>query len=121
MRNRPALTLADVKRILAAAEAEGIRNKWNVAIAVLDDGGHLLGFHRLDGATPANAEIAVWTPCPGAERSRLAGSRPLATGVQPCRLLTADSRIRGGRCLVHSACARCLEYARAPRVCYTNS
>jgi len=59
MRNRPALTLADVKRILAAAEAEGIRNKWNVAIAVLDDGGHLLGFHRMDGATPANAEIAV--------------------------------------------------------------
>ncbi len=59
MRNRPALTLADVKRILAAAEAEGLRNKWNVAIAVLDDGGHLLGFHRMDGATPANAEIAV--------------------------------------------------------------
>jgi len=59
MRNRPALTLADVKRLLAAAEAEGLRNKWNVAIAVLDDGGHLLGFQRMDGATPANAEIAV--------------------------------------------------------------
>jgi uncharacterized protein GlcG (DUF336 family) len=59
MRNRPALTLADVKRMLGAAEAEGARNKWNVAIAVLDDGGHLLGFHRMDGATPANAEIAV--------------------------------------------------------------
>ena len=59
MRNRPALTLADVKRLLAAAEAEGLRSKWNVAIAVLDDGGHLLGFQRMDGATPANAEIAV--------------------------------------------------------------
>jgi glc operon protein GlcG len=59
MRNRPALTLADVKRMLDAAGAEGARNKWNVAIAVLDDGGHLLGFHRMDGATPANAEIAV--------------------------------------------------------------
>jgi glc operon protein GlcG len=59
MRNRPALTLADVKRLLAAAEAEGLRNHWNVAIAVLDDGGHLLGFQRMDGATPANAEIAV--------------------------------------------------------------
>ena len=40
MRTRPALTLADVKKITAAAEAEAIRNKWNVAIAVLDDGGH---------------------------------------------------------------------------------
>ena len=59
MRTRPALTLADVKTILAAAEAEATKNKWNVVIAVLDDGGHLLGLHRMDGATPANAEIAV--------------------------------------------------------------
>jgi glc operon protein GlcG len=59
MRTRPALTLADVKTILAAAEAEAVKNKWNVAIAILDDGGHLLGFHRMDGATPANAEIAM--------------------------------------------------------------
>jgi uncharacterized protein GlcG (DUF336 family) len=59
MRNRPTLTLADVKKIAAAAEAEAIKNKWNVAIAILDDGGHLLGFIRMDGATPANAEIAL--------------------------------------------------------------
>jgi uncharacterized protein GlcG (DUF336 family) len=59
MRKRPALTAADVKKLLEAAEAEGARNNWNVAIAILDDGGHLLGFHRMDGATPANAEIAV--------------------------------------------------------------
>jgi glc operon protein GlcG len=59
MRTRPALTLGDVKQLLAAAGAEGTRNKWNVSIAVVDDGGHLLGFHRMDGATPANAEIAV--------------------------------------------------------------
>jgi uncharacterized protein GlcG (DUF336 family) len=30
-----------------------------VAIAILDDGGHLLHFARMDGATPANATIAV--------------------------------------------------------------
>ena len=83
MRNRPALTLADVKRILAAAEAEGLRNKWNVAIAVLDDGGHLLGFHRMDGATPANAEIAV-----------LKG-RSAAVSRRPTR--TWEERIAGGR------------------------
>jgi uncharacterized protein GlcG (DUF336 family) len=59
MRVRPALTLADVKRIAAAAEAEAIKNSWIVAIAVVDDGGHLLGFERMDGATPANAQIAV--------------------------------------------------------------
>jgi glc operon protein GlcG len=59
MRTRPELTLADCERISAAAVAEAKRNGWVVAIAILDDGGHLLQFVRMDGATPANAAIAV--------------------------------------------------------------
>jgi len=31
----------------------------NVVIAILDDGGHLLGSSAWDGATPANAQIAI--------------------------------------------------------------
>lgn len=53
------LTLDDCKKIAAAAEAEAVKNKWNVCVAILDDGGHLLHLARMDGATPANAEIAV--------------------------------------------------------------
>jgi uncharacterized protein GlcG (DUF336 family) len=53
------LTLDDCRKISAAAEAEAIKNKWIVVIAILDDGGHLLHLVRLDGATPANAEIAI--------------------------------------------------------------
>jgi len=59
MKTRPQLTLEDCLKIHAAAEAEARRNKWIVAIAILDDGGHLLHFARMDGATPANAAIAV--------------------------------------------------------------
>jgi len=59
MRTRKELTLEDCRKLLAAAQAEARRNNWNVAIAVLDDGGHLLQFERMDGATPANAAIAV--------------------------------------------------------------
>jgi len=59
MKTRPALTLEDCLKISAAAEAEARRNGWNVAIAILDDGGHLLHFARMDGATPANAAIAL--------------------------------------------------------------
>jgi glc operon protein GlcG len=59
MKTRPELTLEDCKKMSAVAEAEARRNKWNVAIAILDDGGHLLHLVRMDGATPANAEIAV--------------------------------------------------------------
>ena len=59
MKNRPMLTLDDCRKISTAAEAEAARNNWIVSIAILDDGGHLLHMVRMDGATPANAEIAV--------------------------------------------------------------
>ena len=59
MKQRPMLTLDDCKKISAAAEAEARRNNWNVCIAILDDGGHLLHLIRMDGGTPANARIAV--------------------------------------------------------------
>jgi glc operon protein GlcG len=59
MKTRPELTLADCEKIMAAALAEAKRNEWVVAVAILDDGGHLLHFARMDGATPANAAIAV--------------------------------------------------------------
>ena len=59
MKTKPCLTLDDCKRMTAACEAEARRNGWNVAIAVLDDGGHPLMLLRLDGASPANAENAL--------------------------------------------------------------
>jgi len=59
MKLRPMLTLEDCKKISAAAEAEAKKNSWNVCIAILDDGGHLLHLARMDGSTPANARIAV--------------------------------------------------------------
>jgi len=59
MKSRPILTLDDCRRMSAAAEAEAKRNNWNVCIAILDEGGHLLHLVRMDGATPANARIAV--------------------------------------------------------------
>ena len=59
MKTRSVLTQEDCLKIHAAAEAEARRHNWNVAIAILDDGGHLLHFSRMDGATPANAGISV--------------------------------------------------------------
>ena len=59
MKTRPELTLQDCLKLSAAAEAEARRHNWNVAIAILDDGGHLLHFVRMDGATPANSGIAL--------------------------------------------------------------
>jgi len=59
MRSKPCLTAGDVKRMLAACEAEAAKNSWAVSIAVVDDGGFLLGFQRMDGAAAITAEVAV--------------------------------------------------------------
>jgi uncharacterized protein GlcG (DUF336 family) len=58
MQSKPVLTLDDVKKIAAAAEAEAKANKWAVTISIVDDGGHLLWLQRLDGAAPISAHIA---------------------------------------------------------------
>ncbi|GAB2873765.1 heme-binding protein [Pseudoduganella ginsengisoli] len=58
MQTKPMLTLEDVKKIAAAAEAEAVANKWAVAFSIVDDGGHPLWFQRLDGAAPMSSVIA---------------------------------------------------------------
>ncbi len=57
MKSKPVLTLDDVKKIAAAAEAEAVKNNWAVTIAIVDDGGHLLWLQRHDGAAPVSAWI----------------------------------------------------------------
>jgi len=59
MRTKPSLTSSDVKKMLAASEAEAVKNKWAVAISIVDEGGHLLGFQRMDGAGPISAQVAT--------------------------------------------------------------
>jgi len=83
MKTRPELTLEDCRKMSAAAEAEARRNKWNVVIAILDDGGHLLHLVRMDGATPANAAIAV-------EKARTAATTRRSSKMW-------EERIAGGR------------------------
>ena len=59
MRTKPAITLDDAKTMLAAAEAEAARNKWEVVIAILNDGGRIVAVHRMDGARPGNDDVAL--------------------------------------------------------------
>ncbi|MBI3044482.1 MAG: heme-binding protein [Betaproteobacteria bacterium] len=59
MRFKPVITLDDAKKMLAAGEAEAIKNNWNIVIAILDDAGILVALHRMDGARPGNPEIAI--------------------------------------------------------------
>jgi uncharacterized protein GlcG (DUF336 family) len=83
MKTRAMLTLEDCKRIATAAEAEAKKNNWNVCVAILDDGGHLLHLFRMDGATPANSRIAI-------EKGRTAAETRRSTAMW-------EDRVKGGR------------------------
>ena len=54
----PPITLEQAKKALAAAEAEAMKNKWNVVITILDSGGHLVAMHRIDGTQLGSIEAA---------------------------------------------------------------
>jgi glc operon protein GlcG len=58
MKTKSVLEAADVKILLAAAENEALANNWAVTIAVVDDGGYLLGLQRLDGVAAISSHIA---------------------------------------------------------------
>jgi glc operon protein GlcG len=58
VKSRVALEVADVQAALEAAKAEAVKNGWVVSIAVVDDGGHPMGFLRLTDAAPITAQIA---------------------------------------------------------------
>jgi uncharacterized protein GlcG (DUF336 family) len=59
MRDKPCLTSADLQKAMAACKAEAEKNKWKVSIAIVDDGGYLLSFERMDGVAPVTAEVAI--------------------------------------------------------------
>jgi uncharacterized protein GlcG (DUF336 family) len=58
MQSKPVMTLEEVKKIAAAAEAEAKAHNWAVTIAIVDDGANLLWLQRLDNAAPISAHIA---------------------------------------------------------------
>ena len=57
--SRRTLTLDAARKVAAAAEAEARKNNWNVDIAVVDDGGQLVLFQRMDGTKLVAIDIAL--------------------------------------------------------------
>ena len=59
MRNKPCLTSDDAHKMMAACKAEAQKNKWNVAIAIVDDSGAALLLERLDGTGAIASHVAM--------------------------------------------------------------
>ena len=85
----PPITLDQAKRAMAAAELEAAKNSWQVAITILDSGGNLVMFHKLD-----NAQLSAATTSEGKARTALEFKLPskalddaIAAGGAGMRLL----------------------------------
>ncbi|MEE4307237.1 heme-binding protein [Pseudomonas alliivorans] len=59
MKIKAVLTQNEVSQMLIAARNEAQANGWAVAIAIVDDGGHLLAFERLDDASAISSYISI--------------------------------------------------------------
>lgn len=67
------LKLAGAQAMVAAAAAKAEEMKLAVNIAVVDDGGHLLAFARMDGARPGSANTALTKAVAAATMRRATG------------------------------------------------
>jgi glc operon protein GlcG len=104
MYTKSALNLADAKVIAAAAEAEALKNKWSVTIAVFDDGGNLIFLQRLDEAPLGSIAVAQEKG-----RTALLFKRPtkaieeiIASGRTAMLTLPGATPIEGGLPLLHN-------------------
>jgi glc operon protein GlcG len=71
--NHPKITLEGAEAVLAASKAHAARIGVPMNIAVVDDGGHLLAFARMDGAKLSSIDIAI-------NKAHAAAIRRQATG-----------------------------------------
>jgi uncharacterized protein GlcG (DUF336 family) len=94
------ITLDQAKRVLAAAQAEARKNNWNMSIAIVDSGGHLVLLERMDGSQFVGAKVAqdkAWSAA-AYKRPGKAFEDRLAKGGSELRILRLQgaSPIDGG-------------------------
>jgi glc operon protein GlcG len=105
------ISLDQAKKVMAGAEAEAKKNNWNMVIAVLDSGGHLVMLERMDGTQLGSIDAAkdkaysavlyrrptkvfqdlVGQGGPNLRLLRLAGASPLEGGIP----IIVDGKIVG--------------------------
>lgn len=85
-RGRVTLNLAGAETVVAAAKEKAREMKIKVNVAVVDDGGHLLSFARMDGARPASATTALTKAVSAATFRQATGPLPPGT-AEPDLLL----------------------------------
>ncbi len=92
--NRVQLNLAGAEAVLDAAKKKAVSLGLKCNIAVVDDGGHLLAFARMDGARPASAATALAKAVSAATFRQETG--PLPAKGEPNVLLSLSLQAASG-------------------------
>lgn len=97
------LDLEEVKAIAQAAEERAKKDNWNVVIAIVDAGGHLLYLQRMDGVQIASIEVAQKKAKAAAlyKRPTKVFEDGLKSGNQGLMLLPGVIASEGGVPIVH--------------------
>jgi uncharacterized protein GlcG (DUF336 family) len=100
---KKALNLAVAKELAAAAGAHARANKWNVVIAILDDGANLVYLERMDGTQIGSIEVARRKAESAVKfkRPSKAFSDGIAGGRTALVMLPGALAIEGGLPIVH--------------------
>ena len=93
-RDRVQLNLAGAEAVLEAAKKKAAAMGLKSNIAVVDDGGHLLAFARMDGARPASAATALTKAVSAATFRQETG--PLPPKGEPDVLLSLSIQTASG-------------------------
>jgi glc operon protein GlcG len=91
----PPIGADDAKKAVAAALAEAKKNGWTMAAAVVDPGGHLVAFERMDGTQTGSTVVAVDKARSAAlfRRPTKAFQDALAAGGEGLRILKLSGAI----------------------------
>ena len=76
VRHRVGLTLAGARKVLSGVESKSKELGYKMNIAIVDEGGHLLAFARMDGARPASANTALTKAVTAATYRQPTGTLP---------------------------------------------
>jgi len=89
------INLDTAKKIAASAIAEAAKNNWTMAVAILDTGGNLVYFEKMDGTQTGSVRVAI-----SKGRSAVLFKRPtkafqdmLATGGEGLRVLRLEGAV----------------------------
>jgi len=85
----PSVTLETAKKVVAPAIAEAAKNNWTIAVAVVDPGGNLVYYEKMDNTQLGSANVSLDKARSAAlfKRPTKAFQDALATGGENLRIL----------------------------------